>query len=134
VGHVRRRPGGLASGARGGRFRVGGASGGGGATWGNPVGLFANGNLVTVDGAPNQENFSHPEVVVDGALRILYFSTRAGDGHLVVATNAPALLPAAVPAAGGEGLTVLAAALLLAGWTVLRRRAAAGVSCDQAGG
>jgi len=94
----------------------------GGTTWGNPVGLFANGNLVTVDGAPNQENFSHPEVVLAGGLRILYFSTRAADGHLVVVTNAPALLPAAVPVLGGTGLAILAAALLLSGWGLLRRR------------
>jgi hypothetical protein len=94
----------------------------GGATWGNPLGLFANGNLVTVDGAPNQENFSHPEVVVAGPLRLLYFSTRAGDGHLVVVTNAPALLPAAVPAVGGAGLAVLTLALLLTGWSLLRER------------
>ncbi len=101
----------------------------GGATWGNPVGLFANGNLVTVDGAPNQENFSHPEVVVAGTARVLYFSTRAGDGHLVVVTNAPAVLAAgfpAIPALSGEGLAVLAAGLGLAGWGLLRRRRAAG--------
>ena len=54
-------------------------SGDGGATWSNPAGLFANGNLVTIDGAPNQELFSHPEAVAARGARILYFSTRAAD-------------------------------------------------------
>jgi hypothetical protein len=100
-------------------------SGDGGATWSNPVGLFADGNLVTVDGAPNQENFSHPEVVLAGGQRILYLSTKAGDGHFVVVTNAAALLPAAsmVPALSREGAVLLGLALLLAGWILLRRRA-----------
>jgi hypothetical protein len=95
----------------------------GGATWGNPAGLFANGNLVTVDGAPNQENFSHPEAVVVGGVRVLYMSTRAADGHLVVVTNVPALLPppAAVPALGPAGGAILAIVLAVAGLAALRR-------------
>jgi hypothetical protein len=98
-----------------------------GATWSNPLGLFANGNLVTVDGSPNQENFSHPEVALIAGARILYMSTRAGDGHLVVVTNAPSVLAALtppVPAVSPAGLAILAAGLLLAGWATLRRRAA----------
>ncbi len=96
----------------------------GGSTWGSPVGLFADGNLVTVDGAPNQENFSHPEAVVAGGRRLLYMSTKAGDGHWVVATNAAALLEEEVPALGPLGLAVLAGALLLAAGAALRRRGA----------
>ncbi len=99
----------------------------GGATWGSPVGLFADGNLVTVDGNPNQENFSHPEVALVAGARILYMSTRAGDGHLVVVTNAPGVLAGlapAIPAVSPAGLAILAAGLLLAGWAVLLRRAA----------
>jgi hypothetical protein len=97
----------------------------GGATWGNPTGLFADGNLVTVDGNPNQENFSHPEVALVSGARILYMSTRAGDGHLVVVTNAPSVLAGlapAIPVVSPAGLAILAAGLLLAGWAVLRRR------------
>jgi len=93
----------------------------GGATWGSPVGLFADGNLVTVDGAPNQELFSHPEVAVAGGQRILYMSTRAGDGHFVVVTNAPALLAQAIPAASPIGLAVLGACLFVAAGVAMRR-------------
>ncbi len=96
----------------------------GGATWGTPVGLFANGNLVTVDGNPNQENFSHPEVALVAGARILYMSTRAGDGHLVVVTNAPGVLAGLappIPAVSPAGLAILAAGLLLAGWMLLLR-------------
>jgi hypothetical protein len=98
----------------------------GGATWSAPAGLFADGNQVTVDGQLNQDNFSHPEVALVGAARVLYFSTRAADGHFVVVTNAPALLPplAAVPALGGPGLAALAAGLLAAALVILRRRSA----------
>jgi hypothetical protein len=96
----------------------------GGATWSAPVGLFADGNLVTVDGAPNQDNFSHPEVVLAAGARILYMSTRAGDGRFVVVTNAPGFLQAGIPAVTPVGLAVLAGLLLVAGWGLLRRRGA----------
>jgi hypothetical protein len=98
----------------------------GGATWSAPAGLFADGNQVTVDGQLNQGNFSHPEIALVGAARVLYFSTQAADGRFVVVTNAPALLPplAAVPALGGPGLAALAAGLLAAALAILRRRSA----------
>ena len=57
-------------------------SGDGGQTWSVPVGLFSNGDAVRVDGAPNQFDFSHPEVTLVGARRVLYFSTKAADGAL----------------------------------------------------
>jgi hypothetical protein len=86
-----------------------------GATWSAPAGIFANGALVTVDGGLNTLEFSHPEVALAGTQRILYFTTRAADGRLVVATSAAQanLGAAAVPALGPAGLP--AAALLLAG-------------------
>jgi len=96
----------------------------GGATWSNPAGLFADGNLVTVDGAPNQELFSHPEAVAARGARILYFSTRAADGHFVVVTNAPTALQSiiAVPALSPAGAGAWITALLAAGLILLRRR------------
>ena len=63
-------------------------SGDGGQTWSAPVGLFSNGDAVRVDGLPNGFDFSHPEVTLVGARRILYFSTKAADGAFVVATSA----------------------------------------------
>ena len=63
-------------------------SGDGGQTWSAPAGLFSNGDAVRVDGAPNQFDFSHPEVTLAGSRRVLYFSTKASDGAYVVATSA----------------------------------------------
>jgi len=63
-------------------------SGDNGQSWSAPVGIFSNGDAVRVDGAPNAFNFSHPEVTLVGARRILYFSTKAADGKFVVATSA----------------------------------------------
>ncbi len=63
-------------------------SGDDGQSWSTPVGIFSNGDAVRVDGAPNQFEFSHPEVTLVGARRILYFSTKAADGQFVVATSA----------------------------------------------
>ena len=63
-------------------------SGDGGQTWSAPAGLFSNGDAVRVDGAPNQFDFSHPEVTLVGSRRVLYFSTKALDGAYVVATSA----------------------------------------------
>ncbi len=63
-------------------------SGDGGQTWSAPAGLFSNGDAVRVDGAPNQFDFSHPEVTLVGSRRVLYFSTKAADGAFVVATSA----------------------------------------------
>lgn len=103
----------------------------GGATWSAPAGLFADGNLVTVDGAPNQELFSHPEVVVAGPARILYFSTRAADGRFVVVTQAPAVLATEIPTLSPAGLAVLLAALLSAGFVLLQRtRRASGLPAE----
>ncbi len=63
-------------------------SGDGGQSWSTPAGIFGNGAAVRVDGATNTFNFSHPEVTLVGARRILYFSTKAADGQYVVATSA----------------------------------------------
>ena len=63
-------------------------SGDNGQSWSAPVGIFGNGAAVRVDGAPNTFNFSHPETTLVGSRRVLYFSTKAADGHYVVATSA----------------------------------------------
>ncbi len=63
-------------------------SGDNGQSWSTPVGIFANGDAVRVDGAPNTFDFSHPETTLVGARRVLYFSTKAADGQFVVATSA----------------------------------------------
>src|SRR5262249_42437480 len=62
-------------------------SGDNGQTWSEPSGIFANGDAVKGDEQPNQFEFSHPEVTMVGARRVLYFSTKAADGHTVVATS-----------------------------------------------
>lgn len=87
-----------------------------GATWSAPAGIFANGALVTVDGGLNTLEFSHPEVALVGTQRILYFTTRAADGRLVVATSAgQANLGGAAPVPGLAPGGLAAVALLLAG-------------------
>ena len=48
----------------------------GGQTWSTPVGIFAWGDAVRVDGSETYEYFSHPEVTLVGAQRVLYFSTK----------------------------------------------------------
>ena len=63
-------------------------SGDGGQTWSAPVGIFAWGDAVRVDGSETFEFFSHPEVTLVGARRVLYFSTKTSDGAFVVATSA----------------------------------------------
>ncbi len=93
----------------------------GGTTWSSPVGLFVDGNLVTVDGMLNQGNFSHPELTLSFTQRVLYFSTTAADGHLVVVTNAQARVKA--PAVNQRGLVALTALLLIGGTVLVRRRA-----------
>ena len=94
-----------------------------GATWSAPVGIFANGALVTVDGGLNTLEFSHPEVALAGTQRILYFSTRAADGRLVVATSAAqaSLGAAGVPGLAPGGLAAVAALLAGAGFLLARR-------------
>jgi hypothetical protein len=92
----------------------------GGASWTTPAALFADGNLVTVDGAPNQGNFSHPEVTLAFGERVLYFSTVAGDGHFVVVTNADVSV-VSVPTLGDTGLAALVVLLTVAGLFALRR-------------
>jgi hypothetical protein len=96
----------------------------GGAGWTAPVGLFADGDLVTVDGALNQGNFSHPEATVAYGQRVLYFSTVAGDGHFVVVTNANVPVLVAIPTLGEAGVAALAALLAAAGFVTLRRTGA----------
>jgi hypothetical protein len=98
-------------------------SGDGGATWSAPAGIFANGALVNVDGLPNTFEFSHPEVTLAAGRRVLYFSTRAADGHLVVATSAAqaSLGALGVPALAPAGLAAAALALAGAGLVLARR-------------
>jgi hypothetical protein len=94
----------------------------GGTTWSAPVGLFADGDLVTVDGALNTGNFSHPEVTLANGQRILYFATVAGDGKFGFVTNAPPPLRVPeIPTLSGAGGTVLVMLLLAAGALVLTR-------------
>ena len=95
----------------------------GGLSWSAPAKIFANGALVTVDGAPNTFEFSHPEVALVGTQRILYFSTHAADGHLVVATSAPqaALGLAGVPALAPAALAAATLALAGVGFLLARR-------------
>lgn len=96
-----------------------------GATWSAPAGIFANGALVTVDGGLNTLEFSHPEVALVGTQRLLYFSTRAADGHLVVATSTAqaslGALPVPVPALAPAGLFVATLAIAGAGAHFARR-------------
>jgi S-layer homology domain len=79
-------------------------SGDNGQSWSAPVGIFANGNAVRVDNAPNTFEFSHPESTLAGSRRILYFSTKAADGQSVVATSAAqAALPGSWSGIFGSG-------------------------------
>ncbi len=78
-------------------------SGDNGQSWSTPVGIFADGAAVLVDGAPNQFEFSHPEVTLAGARRVLYFSTKAADGQSVVATSAGQLPSPAPMSVDGHG-------------------------------
>jgi hypothetical protein len=59
-----------------------------GLTWSDPVGIFPDGSLVTVDGAANTDNFSDPEIVQTGSTRVVYFNTKDAAGNFVVVTNA----------------------------------------------
>jgi hypothetical protein len=65
----------------------------GGATWSALVGLFANGNAVTIDGALNTGNFSLPEMTIGPTGPVFYFSTTDSVGDIVVGTSAPTLTP-----------------------------------------
>ena len=89
--------------------------------WAAPVGVYANGTAVLVDGLPNTANFSSPEVTAVGAGYRVYFSTGDGCGNLTVVTDrspAPALGPeitksfasAAVPPGGATTLAVTVSA------------------------
>ena len=84
----------------------------GGSTWSSVAGLFANGNAVTVDGAPNGGNFSLPEMTIGPNGPVFYFSTTDSAGNVVVATNAAASVPVApVPTLSRFMQTLLALAL-----------------------
>ena len=72
----------------------------GGDSWSAPVGLFADGNAITVDGQPTTDNFSHPEVTLANGARILYFSTVIGEGDFRFVTNVSSV-PTATPTATG---------------------------------
>ncbi|MFO1395622.1 MAG: IPTL-CTERM sorting domain-containing protein [Burkholderiales bacterium] len=94
-----------------------------GLTWSAPVGVFANGGAVTVDGQPATANFSSPEVAAVRNGYRAWFSTAGGDGKLVVVTglpDPPAIVPP-VPALSAWMLAVLATALALAGVSARRR-------------
>jgi len=74
--------------------------------------FFANGNAVTVDGAPNAGNFSLPEMTIGPNGPVFYFSTTDSAGNVVVATNAAASVPVApVPTLSRFMQTLLALAL-----------------------
>ncbi len=65
----------------------------GGGTWTPPVGLFPSRAeqgqcALRVDGIQACRGISHPEVTMYRGSRVLYVSTFAGDGSIVVATNA----------------------------------------------
>ncbi len=96
----------------------------GGATWTDPVGLFSDGNAVTVDGAPNTGNFSLPEVATGRAGFVFYFSTTDSQGSVVVATNAAAAPGSPVPALGAPAVVLMVLALGITALMILRRTAA----------
>ena len=105
-----------------------------GLTWSAPVGVFADGNAVLVNGLPNGGNFSSPELTSTPTGVRTYFSTSNNAGALVVVTAPPPGSPppppppppplpsvaAAVPAVAPTLLAFLAA--LLAGAGVFARR------------
>ncbi len=95
-----------------------------GLTWSAPVGVYANGNAVLVDGLPNTGNFSLPEVAPNASGFQPYFSTFDGAGNLVIVTAFPAapVAGAVVPVAPLAVLAGLAALMMLGGAAFLRRR------------
>jgi hypothetical protein len=96
----------------------------GGATWTSPVGLFADGNTVIVDGALNAGNFSLPDIAMSPCGPVFYFSTTDSQGRLVVATNAAtACGTTTVPTLSGTGLVFLGALLGFTALGLLRRAA-----------
>lgn len=82
-----------------------------GLTWTFPVGVFADGNAVLVDGLANGANFSSPELTVGRSGIRVYFSTGANSGSLVVVTGPPdvAAVAAPVPAVSPVVLGMLGA-------------------------
>jgi hypothetical protein len=83
-----------------------------GVSWTSPVGLFANGDLVTVDGGLAGANFSHPEVTLANGVTVLYFSTAREDGKFVVVTNLARKRTPEIPTLSGIGLAILMLAVL----------------------
>jgi len=94
-----------------------------GLTWSDPVGIFADGNAVTVNGLLNTGNFSLADVVVVNGQRVVYFSTTDAAGNLVVAAAPPApKVAGAVPADAGWALVVTALLIAAAALAASRRR------------
>ena len=97
-----------------------------GLTWSTPVGVYANGNAVTVDGLPNAGGFSSPEITAAHGKFRVYFSTAANDGSFVLVTGPPdqprPATVAPVPTLSLPNLLALAA-LLAASGLAMRRRA-----------
>jgi hypothetical protein len=95
----------------------------GGATWSDPVGVFADGNLVTVDGLGSLSGFNPAEFVpLGGGARSLYINLQDENGRWVVAGQ-PLYEPALtqeIPTLGAGALALLG--LLLGGAALLRLR------------
>lgn len=101
----------------------------GGATWSDPVGVFADGNLVTVDGLGTSSGFNPAELVpLGGGERAFYFNVQAADGRWVVAGQPLILyeepLTQEIPTLGAGALALLAVGLGAVALLALRRRSA----------
>lgn len=89
-----------------------------GLTWTAPMGVYANGNAVLVDGVPNTANFSSPEVISVGNVCRVYFSTGDGSGNLVFVSGpcSSANANAAIPTLSMAALVGLAVLIGLSAW------------------
>ena len=96
----------------------------GGTSWSPVVGLFTNGNAVTVDGAVNTGNFSLPELAMTPSGPVFYFSTTDSAGNVVVATNASGESLAPIPTLSLPVRILLVAALAAIAVRVLVRQSA----------
>jgi len=93
----------------------------GGATWSDPVGVFADGDLVTVDGLATASGFNPAEFVpLGGGQRLLYINVQDAGGRWVVAAEPlyQAPLTQEIPTLGAGALALLG--LLLGGVALLR--------------
>ncbi len=91
-----------------------------GLTWAAPVGVYANGNAVLVDGVPNTGNFSSAEVTTNPSGFQSYFSTAVGAGNFVLVTGFQPIASNSAPTLSPAALVALA--LLMGVATLLAKR------------